>query len=131
MYVVLHHLLRCVFTHETGCSEILTAQPTTPPPPKHTHRARAPSLCLSNTHTPNPNPPLFIRFVPLRTTGTGNINADATGAQLVALQRMLERLMSGEISRVELNWTQQVLFGYSDAVKAATWMAALPHMFVW
>jgi hypothetical protein len=49
----------------------------------------------------------------------------------VALQRMLERLIHGKISRVELNWTQQIIFGYSDAVKAATWTAALPHMFVW
>jgi hypothetical protein len=44
---------------------------------------------------------------------------------------MLERLMHGKISRVELNWTQQITFGYNDAVNAATWMAALPHMFVW
>jgi len=49
----------------------------------------------------------------------------------MALQRMLERLMHGKISRVELTWAQQLTFGYSDAVTAATWMAALPHMFVW
>ena len=49
----------------------------------------------------------------------------------MALQRMLERLMHGKISRVELNWVQQVAFGYNDTVNAATWMAALPHMFVW
>ena len=81
-------------------------------------------LCFSNPHRCS-------SLLSLRTTGTGNINADATGAQLVALQRMLERLMHGKMSRVELNWTQQLVFGYSDAVKAATWKAALPHMFVW
>ena len=94
----------------------------------HTH-AHVLSLYISNPLTQT-------RLLPtaphsLHTTGTGNTNADATGAQLVALQRMLERLMHGKISRVELTWAQQVAFGYSDAVNAATWMAALPHMFVW
>ena len=49
----------------------------------------------------------------------------------MALQRMLERLMYGKISRVELNWTQQLIVGYSDTVTADRWKAALPHMFVW
>ena len=63
--------------------------------------------------------------------GTGNSNADATGEQLVALQRMLERLMLGEISSTSLTWVQQIMYGFSDRVTAATWKAALPHMFVW
>ena len=106
----------------------------TPPPPGNPFLPPHTPLYFSKPHTYNPDPiPLLLPATPhsLRTSGTGNTNADATGAQLVALQRMLERLMHGKISRVELNWTQQVIFGYSDAVKAATWMAALPHMFVW
>ena len=94
----------------------------------HTH-AHVLSLYISNPLTQTRLLPTALHS--LRTTGTGNTNADATGAQLVALQRMLERLMHGKISRVELTWAQQVAFGYSDAVNAATWMATLPHMFVW
>ena len=39
--------------------------------------------------------------------------------------------MNGAISKVQLNWVQQLVFGYSDTVSSATWKAALPHMFVW
>ena len=98
---------------------------------------RAPPRSL-NTHTHDslahtqPRSSLTqLHLYHLLCTGTGNTNADATGAQLVALQRMLERLMYGKISRVELNWTQQLIVGYSDTVAADRWKAALPHMFVW
>ena len=75
--------------------------------------------------------PFSLRLPHFLELGTGNSNADATGEQLVALQRMLERLMSGEISSTSLTWVQQIMYGFSDMVTAATWKAALPHMFVW
>ena len=49
---VFRHLLRCVFTHETGCSEMIMAQPTTPPPPQTpTPGARTITLPLQRPHT--------------------------------------------------------------------------------
>ena len=52
-------------------------------------------------------------------------------APRLTLQRTLERLMSSEIPKVEMNWQQQLLFGHNTVVTAAQWKAALPHMYIW
>lgn len=50
--------------------------------------------------------------------------------QLKTLQSVVGRLMRGEISAVETNWKQQLVFNKQVRVKAKRWKAALPHMFV-
>ena len=71
---------------------------------------------------PTPNPP------PLQ--WTSHAHADSTGVQLKTLQSVVGRLMRGEISAVETNWKQQLVFNKRVRVKAKRWKAALPHMFV-
>ena len=62
---------------------------------------------------------------------TGHSDADATGLQLRTLQRTLERLMSGEIAKVESTWQQKVTLNHNEVVPSKRWKAALPHCFVW
>lgn len=58
-------------------------------------------------------------------------HADPSGEQLRALQRLLRRLLNGEISSVESHWQQKVVFHQNTVVTAKEWMAALPHMYIW
>ena len=57
-------------------------------------------------------------------------HADPNGEQLVALQRILTRLLKGEISRVQSHWRTQLEFG-NTVVAGRRWKAAVPHMFAW
>ena len=42
---------------------------------------------------------------------------------------MFERLASGDISKVEMNWLNQLALKSNEVVTAARWKAALPHMY--
>lgn len=57
-------------------------------------------------------------------------HADPNGEQLAALQRILKRLMHGEVQMVESSWMQQLVLKQNTKVSAKEWKAALPHMFV-
>ena len=58
-------------------------------------------------------------------------HADPNGEQFQALKRILQRLMRGEVSKVESFWLQQLGYKQITVVTAAQWKAALLHMFVW
>jgi hypothetical protein len=62
---------------------------------------------------------------------TGHRHADATGLQLRTLQKVLRRLVRGEISKVEMDWKQQITVKKNVVVTAKQFKAALPHMYVW
>ena len=58
-------------------------------------------------------------------------HADPNGEQFKALKRILQRLMRGEVPKVESNWKQQIGLKQNTIVTAAEWKAALLYMFVW
>ena len=53
------------------------------------------------------------------------------GQQLQALKRILQRLMNGELQRVESHLMQQMIYKQNTVVTAEEWKAVLPHMFIW
>ena len=58
-------------------------------------------------------------------------HADPNGEQFQALKRIVQRLMRGNVPKVESFWTQQLLLKQNTIVTAAQWKLALLHMFVW
>ena len=97
--------------------------PASTPTPRLVPFSRAPLPHTLPSHIRSPFQP-YIQW-------TGHSDADATGLQLRTLQRTLERLMSGEIAKVESNWLQKLTMNHSEVSTAKRWKAALPHMFVW
>ena len=103
-----------------------------PPPYKVDYLPVHPALCRTSTLTPlsdsrsHPTIPSLAQW-------TGHTHADATGLQLKTLQRMLERLKSGGVPKVEMNWIQQLTSstGGNEVITSAQWKAALPFMYVW
>ena len=61
----------------------------------------------------------------------GWVHPDPDGEQLMALKRILWRLINFEGPAVESYWLHQVLYGQNTIVTSEEWKAALPHMFVW
>ena len=61
----------------------------------------------------------------------GWTHADPNSEQFQALKRILQRLMGGEVPKVESYWVQQLYYKQKTIVTAAQWKVALLHMFVW
>ena len=56
-------------------------------------------------------------------------HADPNGEQFQALKRILQRLMRGEVPKVESFWYQQAWLKQNTVVDASQWKFALLHMF--
>ena len=56
---------------------------------------------------------------------------DPANEQLTVLQRVVTRLMRGQIPSVQQHWNQQMHAKENLSVTAAEWMRALPHMHFW
>ena len=58
-------------------------------------------------------------------------HADPNGEQLSVLQRILTRLMDGQVQKVETHWAQKLFLKHSNVVRADRWKSALPNMLCW
>eukprot|EP00930_Biecheleria_cincta_P068183 TRINITY_DN5537_c0_g4_i1.p1 TRINITY_DN5537_c0_g4~~TRINITY_DN5537_c0_g4_i1.p1 ORF type:complete len:662 (+),score=94.37 TRINITY_DN5537_c0_g4_i1:82-2067(+) len=55
---------------------------------------------------------------------------DPNNEHLLTLQRMIGRLMNGEVSRVEDYWLHSMMF-LSKGITASKWQDSLPNMYIW
>ena len=56
---------------------------------------------------------------------------DPDNEQLVCLQRVLRRMMSGEIDRIQTHWMEAMLSNSCKHITAEEMARAVPHMYVW
>ena len=61
----------------------------------------------------------------------GYDHPDPSDDQLKCLQRVLQRMVDGEISSIQTNWRQALVFEDNFCITAKDMQSAVPHMMVW
>ena len=61
----------------------------------------------------------------------GHTHPDPTNEQLHCLQRLFQRMMSGEIEKIETDWKHRYFFRSNPFVTKREMMSAAPHMLIW